>query len=196
MRREITEVRKKIAELGPEDIGKRDDLEKSLLELIKLDEFATRRMNAYKADHANLQQQLDTIILTLDFTSAQTSMTDDFNDCVVVVATATPLPIPAGLSGHLVVAEQPPSFVAKPNLSEKTDESDINDVPQKRARRTKEQMIDQQIEYPKPKDNLRTDIENHIRRLELPIVCYLYLERLYFLSNLFRLQSLWFGNQN
>jgi hypothetical protein len=165
----MNEVRKQIIDLESDEHKKRDELEKRLLELTKLDEFAIQRLNAYKSDHANLQQQPDTVILSLDFTSAQTSMSDDFNDCIVVIATATPLPIPDALNQHLVVAEKPPSFVPKPELRESDNN---NNGPKKKARRTKLEMIEQKIQYPKPNANLRTDIANHKKRFELPVVCH------------------------
>lgn len=161
----IVQLRNEIAELTDDDeMQQRDELETELLELIKLDEFAKKRIADYKTDHANLQQQSDTLILTLDFTSTQTSMQDDFNDCVVVIASQLPLKIPPALVDHLVVPEQPPTFVSKPSA----EESEIERP--KKSRRTKEEMVLEKIVYPKPKDNLRSDIESYKKRNLKPVV--------------------------
>lgn len=162
----IVQLRKDIADLSDENSHERDQLEANLLELIKLDEFAKKRILDYKTDHANLQQQPDTIILTLDFTAAQTSMENDFNDCVVVIATQTPLIIPPALSDYLVIPEQPPAFISKP-----IEEEQVNERP-KKSRRTKQEMAEENMVYAQPRDNLRSDIELHKKRNLKPMVCF------------------------
>lgn len=175
MLREIQEVRKKIAALSEEENDRqRDELEDELLELLKLDEFAKQRIIDYKTDHSNLYNQPDTIILTLDFTSAQTSMDTDFNDCVVVIATQTPLVIPPALAEHLVAAEKPSSFIPKPcdsAMDSEEEEEELLKRP-KKPKRTKKEMDEQEIEYAKPRDNLRTDINQYKKRNQLPAVCF------------------------
>lgn len=165
MLRSIQDIKKQIAALDEDQVAERDALEAELLEYQKLDEFAKQRIAAYQRDHTNLEQQPNTIILTLDFTSAQTSMENDFNDCVVVIATRLPLLIPAALADHLIAAEEPPAFISKPNEIE-----DENERP-KKQRRTKLEMEAEQIEYPKPRDNLRTVILDHSKRNQAPRVC-------------------------
>ncbi len=176
----IVQLKNEIAELAEEEEQRRDELEEELLQLVKLDEFAKKRIVDYKTDHTNLQQQPDTIILTLDFTSSQTSMQDDFNDCVVVIATQLPLIIPPALAGHLVVPEEPPAFIAKPSESNSVDEEITERT--KKSRRTKQEMAAGSIVYPKPRDNLRTDIELHKKRNIKPIVCFM-------ISSLFGVQA-------
>lgn len=165
MLRSIQDIKKQIAALDEDQVAERDELESELLEYEKLDEFAKQRIAAYKSDHTNLEQQPNTIILTLDFTSAQTSMENDFNDCVVVIATRLPLLIPPALADHLIAAEEPPAFISKSNEIE-----DVDERP-KKQRRTNLEMEAEQIEYPKPRDNLRTAIIDHSKRNQAPRVC-------------------------
>lgn len=172
-------MRKEIQALEEDEVNKRDALEAELLQLIKLDEFAKKRILAYKTDHANLQHQPETIILTLDFTSAQTSMETDFNDCVVVIATQVPLVIPPALAGHLIAAEEPPAFIAKPDVE---NEGESEERP-KKARRTKQEMEADGIVYAKPRDNLRSYIEEYSKRNQAPRVCIFCYEFLVFSLN-------------
>lgn len=91
-------------------------------------------------------------------------MENDFNDCVVVIATQSPLKIPPALVEHLVIPQQPAAFISKSKEEEQAEERP------KKSRRTKEEMKEEGIVYPKPRDNLRSDIEQHKKRNLKPAV--------------------------
>lgn len=156
-------MRREIEALTDDDVDKRDELEETLLELLKIDEFGEQRIIAYQNDHKDLERQPDTIVLSLDFTSSQTSMSDDFNDCIVVIATQAPLIIPSVLSDHLIAKEKPSQFLFK--ARDDDDDSEELERP-KKARRTKDEMLRDNIQYPKPKPNLNSDLAAHRNRLK------------------------------
>lgn len=157
--------------MDEDDDERRDELELELLELQKEDEFGKQRIRDYQKDHKDLETQPDTIILSLDFTSTQTTMADDFNDCVIVFATQSPLVIPAVLSEYLIAREQPSSFLFKDNNSDESDEQageEKEDIERpKKTRRTKEEMTRDNIQYPKPNDNHVSDVKLHKKRLQV-----------------------------
>lgn len=134
------------------------ELKEELESLKEKDQFAKDRILAYQKDHADLEHDTDTIIATLDFTQLQLSMSDEFHDFVVVLATAEPFSLPEQFQDKVIQPEQPPSLRDMDNLKESYT---------KTTKRTRIQMVQEGISYPKPADNLRTDIEKRKKEQKL-----------------------------
>lgn len=152
--KEIERVLKSL-DLGSDNTELRDELEK----LQAKDLFAKERIIAYQNDHSLLENDLDTIIATLDFTQLQLSMSDEFHDFVVVLATSAPFSLPEQLQELVIHPERPPSLRDLNNNNES--------YSAKSSKRTREQMARDGISYPKPADNLRSDIEQRKKERKL-----------------------------
>ena len=85
--------------------------------------FCKERKKFYRDCHQQLQGNPKKMIITADFTAAQTGMQDKFSNFVVVVCTDGPLYVPLDLVNEVAEPEKPPSMrreVEKPVLENKS----------------------------------------------------------------------------
>ena len=61
-------------------------------------------------DHYDLEGQPGGMVVTLDFTSSQTSMTDDFISFVATFASQNPIKLPQSLLDLQITPEVPPNM--------------------------------------------------------------------------------------
>lgn len=153
----MREIEKIITGLEPgSDIT---ELREELEHLQKKDRFAKERILAYQKDHALLEIDKETIIATLDFTQLQLSMSDEYHDFVVVLATSETFSLPERFQELIIHPEQPPSLR---DMDKKESYESV-----KSTKRTREEMMRDGISYPKPAENLRTDIESGKKQRKL-----------------------------
>jgi len=83
--------------------------------------FCKERKRYYRQAHQDLKGNSKKMVVTVDFTGAQTGMSDKFHNFVVVVCTDLPLQVPEGLAAALAnpVTPQMKKHVEKPNVAKK-----------------------------------------------------------------------------
>lgn len=105
---ELCELRR---QLENDDVDNDVDVAAIKEKIIEVEEkisFCSERKAYYRQTHQQLKGQSDVMIMTIDFTATQTSMSDKFHDFVVVVCTDMPLSIPESLSSAVIEPQQPP----------------------------------------------------------------------------------------
>ena len=123
-------------------------------------EFAEKRKRLYIADHMNLEHEPRGMVTTWDFTSSQTSMTDDFISFVGTFATHNPINIPPSLSALQIESEVPPNNSGSVHI----------EMPERnvKRRRKKKEMTD--LDRPTKKPNLRSDISQQKKKKKLSVI--------------------------
>lgn len=112
---ELADLRQKVDRLRTLDRELDEDellenLQKRINTLEKDAEFAQQRKKKYREAHTDLQYESDSMVITMDFSAEQTSMSSKFHELVFVLATATPLELPPSLREAEIPTTRPISL--------------------------------------------------------------------------------------